>query len=145
LEILEDRFLLSSFTLMVNPAVDNAGAVAELKADLAAANANGQANTINLFAGGVYTLTTVDNSLNGFDGLPDIASTLTINGQGATIQRSTVAGTPPFRLFDVSGALALENLTLQGGLSMGGASFGGGGGLGAGGAIFNEGTVTFVG
>jgi hypothetical protein len=153
LEILEDRILLSTFTLMVNPAVDNAGAVAELKADLAAANANGQANTINLFAGGVYTLTTVDNSLNGFDGLPDIASTLTINGQGAAIQRSTATGTPAFRLFDVSGGsggllagdLTLENLTLQGGLSKGGDSYTGGGGLGAGGAIFNQGTATLLG
>ena len=88
---------------MVNPAVDNAAAVAELKGDIAAANADGQANTINLFAGGVYTLTTVDNSLNGLNGLPDIASTLTINGQGATIQRGTASGTPAFRLFYVSG------------------------------------------
>ena len=56
LECLESRTLPSTFTLMVNPTVDNAGAVAELKADLAAANADGQANALNLYPGGVYTL-----------------------------------------------------------------------------------------
>ncbi len=151
LEALEDRSLPSTFTLMVNPAVDNAGAVAELKADIAAANANGQTNTLNLFAGGVYTLTTVDNYLYGPDGLPPVASALTVNGQGATIERSPASGTPAFRLFYVSGGfsgvpagnLTLENLTLQGGFARGGD--GSGGGLGAGGAIFNQGTATLLG
>ena len=145
LECLESRTLPSTFTLMVNPAVDNAGAVAELKADVAAANADGQADTLNLFPGGVYTLTAVDNSLAGANGLPAVAGTLTINGQGATVQRNTAPGTPAFRLFDVSGALTLVDLTLQGGVSKGGDTELGGGGLGAGGAIFSQGTVTLLG
>ena len=42
---------------------------------------------------------------------------LTIGGGGDTIERSTAAGTPIFRLFDVAtgGSLTLQNLTLQGG------------------------------
>ena len=107
LEILEDRTLLSTFMLMVNPAVDNAGAVAELKADLATANADGQADTLSLYPGGVYTLTAVDNMVNGANGLPAVAGVLTINGQGATIERRprrARAGLPPARRLGHAGA-----------------------------------------
>jgi len=91
--------------------------------------------------------------------LPAIAAPITINGDGATIARSTAGGTPAFRLLFVganpsaaatsgwatpgAGLLAIVNLTLSGGLAQGGdgTAGGGGGGLGAGGAIYNQGTV----
>jgi hypothetical protein len=89
--------------------------------------------------------------------LPAIAAPIVIQGNGATISRSSASGTPPFRLFFVgadpsnavtpmwttpgAGSLVLENVTLSGGLAQGGASNTGGGGLGAGGAIYNQGTT----
>jgi hypothetical protein len=82
-------------------------------------------------------LTGVDNSTDGATGLPVIAAndSLTILGNGDTIERSTATGTPAFRLFDVAGgaALVLENLTLENGLAQGP-------GVSAeGGAIYNQG------
>ena len=56
----------------------------------------------------------------GNTGLPVIAANdnLTVLGDGDTIERSTAAGTPDFRLLRVAsgGSLTLENLTLQGGM-----------------------------
>src|SRR5262249_3000720 len=63
------------------------------------------------------------------------------NGQGNTIQRSSVTGTPAFRLFDVAAgaSLTLVGVTLQNGLASGP-------GVAAdGGAIFNQGTLDLVG
>jgi CSLREA domain-containing protein len=85
------------------------GDIAALKSAITVANGNGQADTINLATNGIYTLTAIDNSTHGANGLPviinDVAGLdLTINGNGATIQRSTSAGTPEFRILDVSGA-----------------------------------------
>ncbi|MFL6110526.1 MAG: choice-of-anchor Q domain-containing protein, partial [Catenulispora sp.] len=121
------------------------------------ANLTGGSNVVQLSAGCTYTLTAPDNYWYGPDGLPPIASNITIAGNGATIARSQVAGTPPFRLFFVgadpasvttknyvspgAGALTLQDVTLTGGLAHGGDSDGGGGGAGMGGAIFNQGTV----
>jgi hypothetical protein len=48
------------------------GDVTALKAALAAVNTNGLSDTINLAAGGTYTLTEIDNSVNGANGLPVI-------------------------------------------------------------------------
>jgi hypothetical protein len=114
LEPLEDRLVLSNFT---------ASSVPELIADIRAAHKAGGSNTITLQAGTAFTLTAVNNTTDGATGLPVIKAKdqLTIVGNGDTIARSTAAGTPPFRLFDVaSGAsLTLENLTVQGGLAMG--------------------------
>jgi hypothetical protein len=95
----------------------------------------------------------------GPSGLPAIASDIVVVGNGATIERSSAAGTPPFRLLFVgadpldpdtsnyatpgAGGLTLLDLTLRGGLGQGGdAIVGGGGGAGMGGAIFNQGRVT---
>ncbi len=81
-----------------------------------------------------------------------------MEGNGATIMRSSASGTPPFRLLFVgadpadpdtfgyaspgAGDLTLRDLTLRGGLGQGGdAIVGGGGGAGMGGAIFNQGEV----
>src|SRR6516164_5185481 len=80
LEVLEDRTLPSSFT---------AGTVADLIADINAANAGGGSNTITLVAGTTFTLTVVDNTTDGPTGLPVIAANnaLTIVGNGDSIQR----------------------------------------------------------
>ena len=134
------------------------GDVPGLVAAIAQANAGGGPNIVALERGCVYTLTAVDNYWYGPKGLPPIASTITIEGNGATIARSQAAGTPDFRLFFVgadparaetlnyvspgAGALTLSDVTLTGGLAQGGRSFGGGGGAGMGGAIFSQGTVT---
>jgi hypothetical protein len=144
LEILEDRTV---------PAVFNVGPgdTATLIADITTANTNGDpTNTINLSASN-YNLSAINNFWYGPDGLPAISSNLTINGNGATIQRGN--GADNFRLFYVSGGqsglavgtLTLNNLTLAGGVAKGGDNFFGGGGLGAGGAIFNQGTLNLNG
>jgi hypothetical protein len=98
------------------------GDVTTLKAALVAANGNGQADIINLAAGGTYTLTTIDNSSNGANGLPVIINDaagldLTINGNGATIQRSVELGAPEFRILQIgNGAEANCNgLTIKSG------------------------------
>jgi hypothetical protein len=95
------------------------GDVAGLIAAINAANSNGQSDVINLAANGTYTLTAVDNTTNGANGLPLIVNDvigpdLTIHGNGATIKRS--ANAPSFRIFQVSGAIVtLDNLTISGG------------------------------
>src|SRR5688572_22904487 len=97
------------------------GNVAALKSAIATANTNAQTDTINLAADGLYVLTTVDNG-GGSDanGLPVIATDggnlLTINGNGAAIERSTAAGTPDFRIFRSEfGNIAISNLTIRNG------------------------------
>jgi hypothetical protein len=132
LEQCEDRTLLASYT---------AASVKDLIADINAANAAGGTNTIALTAPAAspYVLTAVDNTTDGANGLPVIAKkdTLTMIGNGDTIERSTASGTPAFRLLDVaSGAsLTLQNLTLQNGLALGSGS------AAEGGAIYNQGTL----
>lgn len=112
--------------------------------------------TITLAPGSTYALTTPDNYYYGPNGLPAITSNITINGNGATIER---VGSTPFRIFFVSGPndpnglpagqLTLENLTVEGGLAQGGnggaGNVGGGGGAGLGGAILNEGSLSLNG
>ena len=91
--------------------------VAGLVAAINTANTNGQSDTIDL-GGQVFTLTVVDNSLDGPNGLPavlpDGGSTLTI--RNGTIERTAAA--PALRLLRVAAgaSLALESLALQGGL-----------------------------
>jgi hypothetical protein len=135
LEQLEDRLTPSNFT---------AATVSDLITDINAANQAGGSNTITLVAGKPFTLTAVDNATDGATGLPVIAANdnLTIVGNNDTIARSTVAGTPAFRLFDVaSGAsLTLENLTVQGGLAIGPSFV-----TAAGGGIYNQGTLDLKG
>src|SRR5262245_33623397 len=137
-EALEDRTLLSYYT---------AATVSELIADINAANKAGGSHTITLTAPVTtpYVLTAVNNTTNGANGLPVIGSgkgvSLTIAGNGDTIERGTAAGTPAFRLFDVAAgsSLTLQNLTLEHGLAFGvGAAAGGG-------AVYNQGTLTLTG
>jgi hypothetical protein len=116
IEQLEDRLVLNSYT---------AASAADLIADIGLANAAGGANTITLTAASSshYTLTAANNSTDGATGLPVIAAgnNLTIVGNGDTIERSAVAGTPAFRLLDVAAGatLTLKSLTLQGGSAFG--------------------------
>jgi hypothetical protein len=129
LEALEDRTLPSTYY---------AATSAQLIADINAANKAGGANTIVLTAPTTspYVLTAVNNTGKGVgaNGLPQITKkdSLTIVGNGDTIERSTASGTPDFRLFDVAngGSLTLENLTLQNGVT-----------VNYGGAVYNQGTL----
>jgi hypothetical protein len=115
------------------------------------ARTTGNTTVINLAANATYNLISADSFWYGPDGLPPITSDVVIQGNGATIARD--ASATAFRLFYVSGGLelppgilSLNNLTLRGGLAVGGSGLdGGGGGLGAGGAILNQGVLTLSG
>ncbi|MFN8455568.1 MAG: choice-of-anchor Q domain-containing protein [Anaerolineae bacterium] len=130
------------------------------------ANGNGVPDTINLAADGLYTLTTINNTTGGANGLPVITSNITINGNNATFTRASNA--PNFRLMYIasSGSLQLNNLTLSNGrVSPGGGLYNAGGTLtlnsstvagnlafgtiqgvtGFAGGIFNSGTLTLNG
>jgi hypothetical protein len=136
LERLEDKTTPAAFT---------AATVADLIADINAANLDGGPNTITLVAGKTFTLTAQDNddyaATGGANGLPVIAAgdDLTIVGSGDIIERSTASGTPAFRVFDVTNgaSLTLKNLTLQGGVA-----FVPGWGGAEGGAIHSRGVLT---
>jgi hypothetical protein len=82
------------------------------------ANGNGEVNTIRL-AQGVYTLTAVDNTADGPNGLPSVTSRLTITGSDSatTIVERSRSGVPVFRIFHVgsTGLLTLARMTIQGG------------------------------
>ncbi|MGH8502615.1 MAG: choice-of-anchor Q domain-containing protein [Gammaproteobacteria bacterium] len=75
------------------------------------------ADTLVLTPGSTHTLTAVNNPTYGGNGLPVVTSVITIAGNGSTIQRSPVTGTPEFRLLFVAdtGRLALQGLTLTNG------------------------------
>src|ERR1043166_6264298 len=110
------------------------GDVPGLIAAINAANSNNADDTINLAAGGTYTLLVVDNSTNDANGLQAIGADnghkLTIKGNRATIQRSTGGGI--YNDGESSGGsatLMLTNSTLSGNT----ASFWGGG-------IYNDGS-----
>ena len=156
--------------LTVGCAADPAVRAAALIGAVDAANASAGADTITLAAGCVYTFA-ASNEVGATDptrfnwygpnALPAIASAITIEGDGATIERSSAGGTPMFRLFYVgadptrpstadytspgAGDLTLRNLTVRGGVAKGGDSGFGGGGAGLGGAVFNQGLLTLDG
>jgi hypothetical protein len=144
------------------PVTVKCGDVAGLKAAIHAANANPtQPATIKLAPHCRYTLTSADNGANG---LPVVQSPLTIRGKRSTIVRSSAAGTPAFRIWQVgaNGALTLRSVTIAGGEApAGGGIYNDGGRLtlersavrqntatasgdAAGGGIYNTGTVTIV-
>jgi hypothetical protein len=95
----------------------DAGDVDCLIAAITEANANGQTNTIRL-AAGTYTLTEVDNTTEGPNGLPSITSPLTITGAGADttiIERQASARALRLLYVAATGRLTLNGVTLQGG------------------------------
>jgi hypothetical protein len=115
----------------------------------------GDIDTINLIAE-TYVYSTADNYWYGPNALPAISSAVTINGNGAVLERDPSLGlttADSLRFFYVSGGLSglaagqlnLNNLTLENGFAKGGDSDTGGGGLGAGGAIFNQGALALTG
>jgi hypothetical protein len=97
------------------------GDVAGLVAAIAAANTNGEPDTITLAPAGTYTFTTRADDAAGGTALPvigldiDPTSGVTINGNGATVQRSAAPGTPGFRFLSANGAnVTVDNLTITG-------------------------------
>ncbi|TVQ32690.1 MAG: hypothetical protein EA376_04815 [Phycisphaeraceae bacterium] len=119
---------------------DTAGLIAAINTVLSDA----ELDTINLAPDGAYVLTEVDNTFSGANGLPQIYSTLTINGNGAEIRRSGAMGTPEFRFFFITalGDLTLNDLTLVNGLqSVGGAIRNDGGALSVNDCVFEDNTA----
>src|SRR5262245_57943528 len=88
-----------------------AGDVGALVAAINTANGAAGDDVIVLAAGSTYSLTAADNSPNyGPNGLPVVTSTITIQGNGAIIERSASASAP-FRLLAVD--TAGGNLTID--------------------------------
>jgi hypothetical protein len=76
--------------------------------------------TLDLAAGCTYTYAAADNNTDSpGTATPVITTNITINGNGATVTRSS--GSPAFRLFDVSttGTLTLNNTTVSNGSALG--------------------------
>jgi hypothetical protein len=96
--------------LAIDVTVSNAG---ELIAAINNANASAGADTITLLND--ITLTAINNTINGANGLPSITSDITIIGDGHAISRNTSA--PDFRIFHIgaTGNLSLESLTIRDG------------------------------
>jgi cadherin-like protein len=74
-------------------------------------------DTIELAPGGTYVLTGINNVDAGNNGLPTITSTIVIEAHGSTIRRSTAAGVPLVRIFNVdsAGSLTLREATIRNG------------------------------
>jgi hypothetical protein len=117
------------------------GDAACLVASITQANANGKKNTINLEAG-TYTLADVgDVPLDAESSLPQITSTLTIQGRGAGVtiiepSHAPSGGVRPF-VVAADGDLTLLGLTVRNGR--------GTGDVGDGGALANYGGVVTIG
>jgi hypothetical protein len=95
--------------LAIDPAINNAGAVAELINAIGTANASGQANSIELFPNGVYTLQTAHNFEYGPNGLPQIASDLTINGNSWILGGIIVKGQAEVKIATLSAKAPASN------------------------------------
>jgi hypothetical protein len=98
------------------------------------ANSAVGSSTLSLASGCVYDLLTANTP---GDGLPVIANTITIQGNGATITRDNAA--PNFRILHVgsNGNLTMDHVTISHGKATTGS-----GEVVAGGGIFNAGTLT---
>jgi len=95
------------------------------------------ADTLVLANSSIHTLTSV--SYTGLTGLPAVSSTITISGNGSTVQRDGAA--PFFGLLEVgpTGNLTVRDLTLRGGVAAASAP------LNKGGGVFNFfGTLTLI-
>src|SRR5262249_7275104 len=124
--------------------------ICTLRAAIGEANASSIVNTINIQSGlGAINLTAVGDNSYGPSAFV-ISKAITINANGATIQRNS--GVTRLRIFYVSptGTLTLNDALLQSGIALGGNGGAGnangngengGAGAGLGGAIFNEGTL----
>ena len=115
-----------------------AGNATDLITSINTANFNGQDDTLTLTAN--ITLTVANNGSNGLPIIgADGGNSLIINGNGFTIARSSVGGTPNFRIMEVgNGAnLTLQNITISNGFTF---TFGGAGG----GVYNNSGSLTVI-
>ena len=107
------------------------------------ANAQPGADTLVLTAACTYSLTAVNNfGVDGPNGLPIIFSDITIQGNGAIIERAV--GAPRFRFFEAppGSRLVLDNVTIRNGLTRDGA--GGRQNSDEGGAILNGGILVIT-
>jgi len=114
----------SSFAGVVTTLADNG------PGSLRAAVASG--GTITFTVTGTITLTSGEIAVPG---------SITILGPGAdqlTIQRSTAAGTPEFRLFNIRGSAVISGVTLSNGM------IGVSGEYDNGGTIYNQGSLTLI-
>lgn len=95
------------------------GDVDALIAAIVEANGNGEPDVIHLAENSHYLLENAYDTSWGGKGLPDIESEITIEGNGATIERSGEDGTPNFRFFHLTSSsdsdLTLKDLTLDNG------------------------------
>jgi len=84
------------------------------------ANSNPGTDIINLDPGCTYQLDIVDNTVDGNNGLPTITSSIIINGNDATVRRSTASQKAAIRLFHISqgGELVLNDITLYDGMGI---------------------------
>ncbi len=110
-----------------------------MRPDCASGNVNGP-DTISLPTNGEFILTQAHNSQFYSTGLPVITSAVTIEGHGASICRSTVSGTPNFRILavDSNGALTLNDT----GICSGASEYHGGGIYALGQLTLNDSTVS---
>jgi hypothetical protein len=112
LQSLENRDVPATFNIANG---DTAGFIAAI----GTCNTNNQADTINLAANGTYTFTAVADATEGGSALPTIlrdaadTNTVTINGNGALLQRSSAAGTPNFRLLRIGAFPNIIGVTLN--------------------------------
>ncbi len=99
----------------------------QMRPDCTAGNLSGP-DTISLPTGGLFELTAAHNQQFGPTGLPVITTTMTIEGHGATIRRSTVSGTAAFRILvvDPNVSLTLRDTTIANGHAYDYVSKGGG-------------------
>lgn len=128
------------------------GDVPGLIAAINASNANVGPDTINLAQGGTYTLTYIagPDSWHGPSGLPIVQGfsetqrqSLTINGNGSTIQRSDAPGIPEFRIFHALYAnVILDSLVIKGGRGYGSRCGGGGLYLNVSNTVLRNSTIT---
>ncbi len=93
-------------------AIYNANGDAQTHADCPAGSG---ADTIELASSATYELDEVMVNYYGPNGLPIVGSAITVEGHGSTIRRAP--GAPAFRIFVINstGALTLNDLTLEGG------------------------------
>ena len=133
-----DYIVLDNFTYSRNAPYNIAdGDVTGLIAAINASNANPGPDIINLAPSGTYTLTYVagPDSWHGPTGLPIVQGpsetrreSLTINGNGSTIQRSSAPGTPEFRIFhSLYAKVVLDGVVIRNGRVYGPNRCGGGG------------------
>jgi hypothetical protein len=98
---------------IINARTTNANA---MRPDCANGNVNGP-DTISLPTNGTFVLTAAHNEQFGPTGLPVITSAVTVEGHGSTIRRSSVSGTPQFRILavDPGVSLTLRDTTVSNG------------------------------